>query len=221
MSFPVNADALRFAAPLAVLAALGLAVGGWWLALPFGLLLVATLGFFRDPHRSAPDDPRAFVAAADGKVTDVEPDWPGDGVLGPGPRVGVFLSVLDVHINRAPTQGEVISTQHAPGKFLNALKPESATANENNLIRFRQGDREFAVRQIAGAIARRIVCGVRPGDRVARGERIGHIRFGSRTEHYLPAGSELCVRPGDRVRGGETILGWIPAETDARIPSVR
>jgi phosphatidylserine decarboxylase len=216
MTLPVAADALRFAAPLAALAAIGFFALTWWAALPLLALLAAVLIFFRDPRRTPPADEQAILAAADGVVTDVDPDWPGDDLLPPGPRVGVFLSVLDVHINRAPTSGEVISTHYRPGRFHNALRSTSSMENESNLIRLRLGSHVVGVKQIAGAIARRIVCSCRPGDRLERGQRIGLIRFGSRTEHYLPTDSEVSVHVGDRVRGGETILGWLPSESDEK-----
>jgi phosphatidylserine decarboxylase len=217
MRFPVAPDAVRFAVPLAVLAALGLLwLGPLW-ALPAAALIAVVLHFFRDPARTPPGDERAIVSAADGRVSEVDLSWPGDEQLPPGPRVGVFLSILDVHINRAPAEGEVLSVQHTPGQFLNALRPESTVRNESNLIRFRQGAHLFGVRQIAGVIARRIVCHCRPGDRVGRGQRIGLIRFGSRTEHCLPAGTEVRVRVGDRVRGGETVLGLLPSRTEEEV----
>lgn len=214
MTFPVAADALRFAAPLALLTVLALIVFNGWVALPFFAALLIVLAFFRDPRRTPPVDDRAIVSAADGKVVDVDLTWPGNDLLPAGPRVGIFLSVLDVHINRAPTGGEVVSTHYSPGKYFNALRADSAIHNESNLIRLRRGPHLIGVKQIAGAIARRIVCTVRPGDALRRAQRIGLIRFGSRTEHYLPAGSEIAVHVGDRVRGGETILGWLPPDAD-------
>jgi phosphatidylserine decarboxylase len=210
MRCPVATDSLRFAAPLAALVALAAVLGWWPAALALLLGLAAVLMFFRDPQRTSPVAARAIVAAADGRITDVDAHWDGDDLLPPCPRVGIFLSILDVHINRAPLDGTVVSTHHRPGKFLNALRAESAEANESNLILLRRGQMTFGVKQIAGAIARRIVCGVSPGDRVSRGERLGLIRFGSRTEHYLPPGSEILVHVGDRVRAGETIVALLP-----------
>ena len=126
MKLPFAKEALPFAAPLAVLALIALLAGGWpWAVLPF-LALAVVLGFFRDPRRVVPSDPRAIVAGADGRVTDLDPAWPGDDHLPAGPRVGVFLSVLNVHINRMPLDGEVVRVLHRPGKFLDARKPESA-----------------------------------------------------------------------------------------------
>jgi phosphatidylserine decarboxylase len=214
MRCPIAADSLRFAAPLVALAALA-AVLGWWPVVATLLLgLVTVLAFFRDPRRTPPAAARAIVAAADGRVTDVDDRWDGDDLLPPCPRVGIFLSILDVHINRAPLDGEVVATHHRPGKFLNAMRAESSELNESNLILLRRGDMTFGVKQIAGAIARRIVCAVRPGDLVNRGQRLGLIRFGSRTEHYLPTGSEILVRVGDRVRAGETIVALLPEATE-------
>ncbi len=217
MRFPFATDALRFAAPLAVIAAVGAVAVAWWVALAPLLALAVVLFFFRDPHRAPPLGERMIVAAADGTVTEVNRNWPGDDFFSPGARVGIFLSVLNVHINRAPVAGEVESVRHTPGQFLNALRPESAARNENNLVCLRAGPHRVGVRQIAGTIARRIVCHCRPGDTLARGERFGLIRFGSRTEHLLPAGAELSVQVGDRVRAGETILGWLPPDPPASV----
>ena len=121
-------------------------------------------------------------------------------------RVAIFLSVFDVHTNRAPIEGEVIYRKHYPGKFLDARNPECSVENESQTWGFRNGETTLVVRQITGAIARRIVGWSKVGDRVAKGERFGMIRFGSRTEMYVPLDSEITVKRGDRVKGGETIV---------------
>lgn len=216
MALPVAADALRFAAPLAALAGLAAFALAWWAALPFLIALAFVLWFFRDPERTPPRDHRALVAPADGKVVEIDPHWPGSELVPPGARLGIFLSVFDVHVNRTPAPGEVLSVHYQPGRFLNALRARSAEVNESNLIRIRVGAHLLGVKQIAGTIARRIVCTCRPGDRLEHGQRLGLIRFGSRTELYLPAGTELCVHVGDRVRGGETVVGWLPPAADER-----
>lgn len=210
MRLPFATDMFRFALPLAVVGGVALWWPGWPFAIPFLLLLAFVVWFFRDPTRTPPGDERVIVSAADGKVTDIDPDWAGDGDLPPGVRIGVFLSVFNVHVNRAPTSGQVEAIDYTTGKFLNALRASSATENENNLIRLRRGSHVIGVRQIAGAIARRILCSCKVGDNVARAQRIGLIRFGSRTEHYLPQGTEITIKVGQRVKGGETPIGLLP-----------
>jgi phosphatidylserine decarboxylase len=156
--------------------------------------------FFRDPARAIPDDPDVIVSAADGKVIEITPQ--GDG----GTKVSVFLSLFDVHVNRTPVAGEVIEVRHQPGAFLAAWKSEASEKNEMTSVTVRtpRGDVRFV--QITGIIARRIVCHLVPGQRVARGERYGLIRFGSRTDHFLPAAAGPAVRLGDRVRGGSAVI---------------
>lgn len=168
------------------------------------------LWFFRDPERAAPEGEGLLLAPADGKVTAVdeveEPAYLGGRVR----RVSIFLSILDVHINRAPCAGTVEKVAYTRGRFLNALKERSALENERNLVGLgRTPFGRVAIAQIAGLIARRIVCRLAPGQRVAAGESFGMLKFGSRTDLYLPldAPVELAVRPGDRVRAGVTVIG--------------
>jgi phosphatidylserine decarboxylase len=125
-------------------------------------------------------------------------------------RIGVFLSIFDVHINRSPLPAVVSGIRYTPGRFLAAYKKEAATQNERNEIVLRDGDFQVTVRQIAGVVARRIVCAVRENDRLERGQRVGLIQFGSRTEVILPPEAEVLVRVGDRVKGGETAIARRP-----------
>lgn len=187
----------------------------WFASIP-ALLFLFVLYFFRDPRRRIPDDPAAFVAPADGVVTAIDevegPSFLGERAL----RISIFLSVLDVHLNRAPYTGRVVYLHHTPGRFVNAMRADSAELNERNDLGVETGDPRvprYLVRQIAGLIARRIVCPVRVGQHLARGERFGMIKFGSRTDLYLPlrAGFRPSVRVGDTVRGGATILGRLGA----------
>ncbi len=207
---------------LPLLVAAALAAGGWRLAGPWGAVpgLVALAGviwFFRDPERRVPDDPGAIVAPADGRVVEVEQDAELAAIGGRGRRVSIFLSVFDVHVNRAPAPGTIRSSEHAPGAFFDARRPEAAGRNERRTWVFDSDRGTFAVVQIAGLIARRIVAWGRPGDVVAAGERIGMIRFGSRTDLLLPPSAEVVVRPGDRVRGGETVMArWRAGAGEAR-----
>jgi phosphatidylserine decarboxylase len=179
-----------------------------WAAFPFFLLTLFLLSFFRDPERSTAGGPQAAVAPADGKVTDIEVVEEPHFVGGRALRIGIFLSVFNVHVNRAPLDGRVQGVRYAPGAFHDARDPECVEQNEANLIGF-SGDRgPFAVRQVAGLIARRIVCPLAEGDEVRRGDRMGMIKFGSRTELLLPADApvDIDVKVGQTVKGGETVL---------------
>lgn len=177
-----------------------------WLAVIGGVFTLYVFYFFRDPDRVSPAEEKAVVAAADGVVSDiVEVDEPA--VLKTGTRrVGIFLSVFDVHTNRAPIAGKVTFCHHTPGKFLDARHPEATTKNEYMTWAFASGSTTLVVRQITGAIARRIVGWSKVGDTVAKGERFGMIRFGSRTEVYLPLDATITIKVGDRVQGGLTII---------------
>ncbi len=186
------------------------AAAGWLVAAPFPLAIgLFSLGFFRDPERRPPGGGETVVSPADGTVTDVA-DVDENVFLGTrAVRIGIFLSVFDVHVNRAPVSGRVAYLEHRPGKFLDARRKECATENEAQWIGLEgegAGAPRFLVRQVSGAIARRIVCDVRTGDRLERGRRIGMIKFGSRTELYIPlsARARILVCPGEKVRGGET-----------------
>jgi phosphatidylserine decarboxylase len=196
---------------------LGLVLGPWlaWLGLIFVLFC---LYFFRDPERVPPGRPGAVLAPADGRVVTVGPAVPPLELgLGNAPRwrVGIFLSVLDVHVNRVPADGTVTRIAYRHGAFLNASLDKASDDNERNALAIRLPDgREMAVVQIAGLIARRIVCEVREGDAVRAGARFGIIRFGSRTDLYLPEGVRPLVAEGQTMIGGETVI----AELDAMAP---
>src|SRR4051794_17335139 len=186
------------------------AVIGWWfspwLALLFLLLILYTFAFFRDPERVVPTDPNAVVAAADGVVADiVELDEP-DVVKTRMKRVGIFLSVFDVHTNRAPLEGRVIYREHREGLCLDARSTDCSDKNESMTWAFQNARTTLVVRQLTGAIARRIVGWSKVGDELKKGERFGMIRFGSRTEVYLPLDATIVVKVGDRVAGGSTVI---------------
>jgi phosphatidylserine decarboxylase len=196
---------------------------GSWLAvavhpifwvLPAAALLVwlEIVWFFRDPERVIPADADAFVSPADGTVTNVEEvDEP---EFGRALRISIFLSVFNVHVNRLPCAATVTSVRYFPGAFLDARNTEAAVRNEQLWIDLEQagGSRPVRVKQISGAIARRIVCWLKARDSVAKGERLGMIKLGSRTDLLVPAGQarEVCVKVGDKVRGGATILLRVP-----------
>ena len=189
-------------------------VGGYfsvWLALLGGLLILYTFYFFRDPERTVPTDPDLVVAAADGKIVAIEDVEEAEVVKGTMKRVAIFLSVFDVHTNRAPVAGTVTYTERRVGKMLDARHPDASRLNECRTWAIEHGNRIVVVRQITGAIARRIVAWAKVGQAVARGERFGMIRFGSRTEVYLPMDSEIVCKVGDRVQSGVSIIARLKA----------
>ncbi len=192
----------------------GLLLGGWlfWLGAVFTLFC---LYFFRDPVRIPPGRPGLVLAPADGKVVGVGPAVPPEELgLGPGPRwrVAIFLSVLDVHVNRMPAEATVTRIAYRHGAFLNASLDKASTGNERNAVALKLPDgRDMAVVQIAGLIARRILCDAREGDGVQAGDRFGIIRFGSRTDLYLPEGVRPLVAEGQTMIGGETVIASLAA----------
>ena len=177
-----------------------------WLSLVFGLLALYTLAFFRDPDRVAPTDDNAVLAAADGTVTDIVEIEENEVLKTRTRRVGIFLSIFNVHTNRTPIDSRVIYRQHREGLFLDARRPECSEKNESMTWAFQNARATVVVRQLTGAIARRIVAWANVGDELKRGERFGMIRFGSRTEVYLPLNASVLVEVGDRVAGGLTVI---------------
>lgn len=185
---------------------------GWTIpAVIAGGFTLFTAWFFRNPARVIPQGHGLVVAAGDGKVVAIEEEFEPRFMKEKSIRLSIFLNVFDVHINRVPCEGFVEQVQYQPGKFLVASKPEATLQNEQQaiLIRTGQGAKVVCV-QVAGLIARRIVCWASQGDRVQRGERYGLIRFGSRMDTFLPVGSTMKVSVGDRVKGGETVVGVLP-----------
>lgn len=181
----------------------------WWIpAAVTTLVLLAFLAFFRDPARTPPARADGcLISPADGHVSAIFSQAHHEATDGPATVVRIFLSVLDVHVNRVPWDGQVLSRAHRPGRYVDVRLPASAQVNESILLALRTMDgRRFGVRQISGAIARRIVCLPRVGDRLRRGERMGIIKFGSTTELILPAHSEILAKQGDHVVGGITPL---------------
>ncbi|HET8782456.1 MAG TPA: phosphatidylserine decarboxylase, partial [Pyrinomonadaceae bacterium] len=162
--------------------------------------------FFRDPHRVPPDDPKLVVSPADGRVTRVKPvtDEPGAPTV-----VSIFLSPLDVHINRSPIAGKITDTVYTRGKFLMATNEMASLVNEQNALTIQGSEITVVCKQIAGILARRVVCWKQAGDTLALGERFGMIKFSSRTDLVLPANVKITVTEGARVRGGTTVIGRI------------
>ena len=197
---------------MAILAVLGFIFSMTWLWVLCLIPLVIFVFFFRDPPRRVPRIPGAVVSPADGKVCAIRTNT--DPEVGPvgGACITIFLSVLNVHINRAPYAGQIDSIRYKPGEFLNALDPASSDKNESNWVYLKCGRYNMTVRQIAGLIARRIVCRAREGQHLRRGQRFGLIRFGSRTELYLPPEARVQVELGQKVKGGLSILAFLPEE---------
>jgi phosphatidylserine decarboxylase len=190
----------------------GALTGMWAWALPPLLLALFFFWFFRDPERPVPEEPGLIVSPADGKVTEIARIRT---VEGARIRLSIFLSVFDVHVNRSPVAGTVSEVLYQKGQYLNALNPASAEKNEQNSVTVRGDDFEVTFKQIAGILARRIVFLPRKGDFVARGQRVGLIKFGSRVNVLLPGHANVRVALGERVKGGSSILADIqPLEDD-------
>ncbi|MGE4293827.1 MAG: phosphatidylserine decarboxylase family protein [Desulfovibrio sp.] len=192
---------------LAAFATVIFAVLGWWFFTLLSLALTAFVGhFFRDPERVPPEDAEAVISPADGRVVKIAREK--DPLSGEEKQaVCVFMNVFDVHVNRMPVSGKIETIRYIPGKFFNASLDKASTDNERNILEIvGKGNQRFTVVQIAGLIARRIVCWSEKGDKLKRGDRFGMIRFGSRVDLYLPDGFELEVSVGDRVFAGETSL---------------
>jgi phosphatidylserine decarboxylase len=177
-----------------------------WLAAVFGVATLFMLFFFRDPERTAPDQADAVVSPADGRVLIAGDAEPASAPPGTWRQVSIFLSPLDVHINRIPVGGRITRVDYRPGRFLAAYRPESARVNERNEIWIERDGDVVMCRQVVGVLARRLVCRVAPGATVRTGARFGLMKFGSRIDLYLPPRAALRVTVGDRVRGGETVV---------------
>lgn len=213
MNIAIHREGYPFIALFAAVNLLAFLLATWlgWVLLPITLWCVA---FFRDPERKTPDAPNLIICPADGKLLPVVDAMPpaelgmGDGLR---PRLSIFMNVFNVHVNRNPVSGHVIARSYRPGKFFNASFDKASIHNERMSIRLRpEGEtgqaRDLAVVQIAGLVARRIVCDLTQGQGVRRGARFGIIRFGSRVDVYLPPGTEILVQPGLKTRAGETVL---------------
>lgn len=204
-----------FLAIAVVVAAIVTWFGFWW-SLPFWLIALFVLQFFRDPAREVPSDPRLVCAPADGRIVVVgnaiDPYTQRQAL-----KISVFMNVFNVHSNRAPVDGEVLEVDYHAGRFLNAALDKASLENERNAVRLRLNDgREITCVQIAGLIARRILCYVKVGDRLAKGQRFGFIRFGSRVDVYLSPQARARVSVGDKVYAGETVLAELESGTHGR-----
>jgi len=175
------------------------------------IILIWSLSFFRDPFRKIPAGSDILLAPADGRITDIETVETQFFPNGKALRIGIFLSIFNAHINRCPCPAAIESITYKKGRYKNAMNPQSGLVNESNdifMVRLNEPKQKLLVRQISGAIARRIVCDTKPGQKLAGGEKFGMIKFGSRTELYIPAGSdvECLAKVGDKVKAGLTIL---------------
>jgi phosphatidylserine decarboxylase len=195
-------DAYRFLLPLLAATALALVLHLYWVAILVLLLAGFVAFFFRNPRREIPSDPRVIVSPADGRVVKVER-------VGNVAKLSIFLSIFNVHVNRSPIAGRIEAIDYRRGKFKAAFNHAASVENERNVIMLAQGNIKLVFTQIAGLIARRIVCWKKVGDTVGKGELIGLIRFGSRVDVLFPAGTDVTVERGARVRGGSTPIGII------------
>ena len=218
MRLPIAREGWPFILPSLGFTILGLTtvpVVGWT-----GLALSGFMTyFFRDPERTIPIQPGLLLAPADGKIVAVSP-LQGDRTQPSGTLVSIFLSVFDVHINRIPMSGTVLDVRYQPGRFLPAFRAQASDLNEQNIVTFQAGRTRVIVKQIAGILARRIVCHIKVGDTVCAGDRFGLIRFGSRVDILIPPDFIVHVHPGQRVRGGESVLAASHAHSPQSLHAV-
>jgi phosphatidylserine decarboxylase len=200
-------EGYKFAAVPLVLGVLALLLRWNWTGGILVFLGAFVLYFFRDPERAAPADSSAVVSPADGRVMEIVHEPLGSR---PGRRVSIFLSLWDVHVNRAPLAGRIRKVEYRPGRFHIAMRSCASAENEQNVIHLATERGEIVLRQIAGWLARRVLCWKAEGDPVTLGERVGMIRFGSRVDLWLPSEAEILVRPGQHVTGGSSILARWP-----------
>lgn len=204
-----------FGLPLLVLG--GVAYFAQWPVAAVVLVCLAlfTFSFFRDPERVIPNEPGAVVSPADGRIVVVTDE---EHAGKPGKRISIFLAVWNVHVNRSPAEGIITNLQYKPGKFLAAMREQASLENEQNVFTLSTDAGEIVFKQIAGLIARRVVSWKKAGDRVARGERIGLVRFGSRADVWVPRDAEILVKLGDNVKGGSSVLAMWPQKKSTGPP---
>lgn len=209
MRIPIAKEGYMFIIPLVVFTWGFFALSWFWAGGLFGGLLLFVTWFFRDPDRVIPEDPNAIVSPGDGRIVEIVPEQ--DPLLEKEgyTRISVFLNVFNVHVNRVPIAGKIQAYRYNKGKFLNAASHKASLDNEQSAILLNNGHVTLLVKQIAGLIARRIVCYAKEGDEFQRGQRYGLIRFGSRMDVFVPEGTEIKVAIGDIVSGGSSIIGYL------------
>ena len=209
----------RAALPFVLVAAVPAALSLWLWPVPVTLVLalvpIAVALFFRDPDRTPPADESLVLAPADGKVMHAGPARPEEAPPGSWQQVTIFLSLLDVHINRTPVSGKVSRVEYVPGSFRAAFRPDSFK-NEHSEIWIEHGGAVIVTRQVVGVLARRVVCRLRAGDMLGRGDRIGLMKFGSRMDVFVPPTAAITVKAGEQVRGGETVIARLESDTSPK-----
>jgi phosphatidylserine decarboxylase len=199
-----------FIIPLALVVVLCALLGSPWVASFFFLLTVFVIWFFRNPERKTPQEENLVISPADGKVIKIEEVTWNEFLSGPSKKISIFMNVFNVHVNRMPYSGKVSNISYRKGKFFSANLDKASVLNEKNSVLIRTEDgRQILTEQIAGLIARRIVCWVHVDEHVNKGDRFGLIRFGSRVDVSVPADTVISVKIGDKVNAGETPLGWL------------
>ena len=209
MRIPFAKEGYIFIIPLVIFTLGFIALTWFWAAGLFGGLFIFVTWFFRDPERTIPEEPNIIVSPGDGKIVEIVPE--NDSLLKQGgyTRISVFLNVFNVHVNRVPIAGKIQAYRYNKGKFLNAASHKASLDNEQSAILLNNGHVTILVKQIAGLIARRIVCWAKEGDEFERGQRYGLIRFGSRMDVFVPEGTHIKVKVGDIVNGGSSIIGYL------------
>ena len=209
MRIPFAKEGYMFIIPLVIFTLGFVALSWFWTAGLFGGLFIFVTWFFRDPERTIPEEPNIIVSPGDGKIVEIVPE--NDSLLKQGgyTRISVFLNVFNVHVNRVPIAGKIQAYRYNKGKFLNAASHKASLDNEQSAILLNNGHVTILVKQVAGLIARRIVCWAKEGDEFQRGQRYGLIRFGSRMDVFVPEGTEIKVAIGDIVSGGSSIIGYL------------
>jgi phosphatidylserine decarboxylase len=215
MSVRIDPSALPFIGGALVIALAWVIAGAWPVAVPFLLLAGFFLFFFRDPERLSPPDDEAVLSPADGRVLVAGPAVAESAPPGSWQQVSIFLSPMDVHVNRIPASGRVTRVTFKPGRFLPAYRHDAGAANERSEIWIDHGGQMIVARQIVGMLARRVVCRVATGTEVRAGDRFGIMKFGSRMDVFLPLNATISVAVGDMVRGGETVIAVLHCEKGA------
>jgi phosphatidylserine decarboxylase len=211
MRIPISKECTPYALITFALTVL-VALLNLWLALIPGLMFIFVLFFFRNPERKIPESDEIILSPADGKIMEIKEIYDDSFSNGHAIKVSIFLSLVNVHVNRSPISGEIAYTNYRPGKFFPAFKSHASDLNERNTIGIEHNDLKILVHQITGFVARRIVCWVKESDHVEKGERFGLIKFGSCTEIVMPADVKITAKVGQVVKGGRTVIGRLMDE---------